>query len=72
MMMVMGGHILGGRVLSDWPGLDSGSLEQGEDLAVTIDYRDILSEIISKRLGNRGHLDYVFPDYTPNFRGIVI
>ena len=72
MMMVMGGHIDGGKVLSQWPGLDVPSLDLGLDLAVTIDYRDILSEIVSQRLGNAANLGYVFPGYTPNFQGITI
>ena len=46
-------------------------LYQGQDLQVTIDYRDILSEIVSRRLGNT-QLDVVFPGYTPTFRGAVV
>ena len=70
-MMVLGGHIAGGRVLGEWPGLDEDSLDEGENLAITTDYRDILSEIVARRLGNRDSLGYVFPDYQPNFRGIM-
>ena len=38
---------------------------------MTIDYRDILAEIGSRRLGNAA-LDVVFPGYTPTFRGAVV
>ncbi len=69
-MFVMGGHIAGGQVLTNWPGLQDGELYQGQDLQVTIDYRDILAEIVAKRLMNN-NLSYVFPDYTPTFRGVT-
>ncbi len=69
-MFVIGGTTSGGRVLSLWPGLNAGQLYQNQDLQVTIDYRDILSEILQKRLGN-DRLSLVFPDFTPTFRGVV-
>ncbi|MEZ0325767.1 MAG: DUF1501 domain-containing protein [Fimbriimonas sp.] len=70
-MLVMGGGILGGRVLAQWPGLHSADLFEAQDLAITIDYRDILAEIVSKRLSNAAKLAEVFPGYTPTFRGIT-
>ena len=66
---VMGGSVLGGRVVADWPGLRSDQLDGGADLAITIDYRDVLGEIIQKRLHNP-NLDQVFPTYSPGFRGL--
>ena len=69
-MLVMGPQITGGRVLTKWPGLQPEQLYQGQDLQVTIDHRDILAEIVSKRLGNP-NLDLVFPGYTPQFRGVT-
>ena len=68
-MLVLGGHIVGGQVLTQWPGLAPAMLGNG-DLPITIDYRDILSEIVQNRLGNT-NLDEVFPNYTPNFQGIT-
>ena len=41
------------------------------DLAVTIDYRDILAETVLRRLGNT-NLDLVFPGYTPTMRGVFV
>jgi uncharacterized protein (DUF1501 family) len=67
-MIVMGQKIAGGRVLTQWPGLTD--LYEGLDLKITIDYRDILAEIVQKRLGN-ANLAEVFPGYTPTFRGIT-
>lgn len=68
---VMGANIAGGRVLSQWPGLNRAVLEDGQDLRVTIDHRDILSEIVTERLGNP-NLSAIFPGYTPVPRGITI
>ncbi|MBK7403334.1 MAG: DUF1501 domain-containing protein [Phycisphaerales bacterium] len=70
-MMLMGRHIAGGRVLSQWPGLNPDLLYEGQDLAITIDYRDILAEIVQNRLAN-SDLPFVFPDFTPTFRGVTL
>lgn len=66
-MLVMGGHIAGGQVVAQWPGLSND--DQG-DLAITIDYRDILAEILQNRMGATD-LASVFPGYTPNFQGVT-
>lgn len=68
--LVMGNAVTGGRVLTNWPGLAPEQLHEGFDLEVTIDYRDILAEIVSERLG-ASDLSYIFPDYTPTFQGVV-
>ena len=68
-MFAMGKGIAGGRVLTNnWPGLARENLELGQDLKVTIDYRDILAEIVKNRLGNT-NLDFVFPTWVPTMRG---
>ncbi|HRK34009.1 MAG TPA: DUF1501 domain-containing protein [Candidatus Hydrogenedentes bacterium] len=69
-LICMGNHIDGGRVLANWPGLGDDELFQGQDLQITIDYRDILSEIVQNRLGNT-NLSAVFPEYTPIFHGVT-
>jgi len=60
-MFLMGGGVNGGRVYGDWPGLAEEALDRG-DLAVSTDYRTVLSEIVKKRLLN-GHLSEVFPNF---------
>ncbi len=71
-MFVMGPGIAGGRVLTNnWVPLARENLESGQDLKVTIDHRDILSEIVSRRLGNP-NLDVVFPSYVPTVRGVTL
>jgi hypothetical protein len=37
---------------------------------VTLDYRDILSEIVQNRLNNT-NLGFVFPAWTPTMRGVT-
>ena len=69
-MFVLGGNIRGGRVIADWPGLSKDDLEGPGDLRVTIDYRDILGEIVAERLQN-DHLAEVFPGRTLRRHGVV-
>ncbi|MCE9645812.1 MAG: DUF1501 domain-containing protein [Chloroflexi bacterium] len=64
MMMVMGGNVDGGKVHGRWPGLQEGQLIGPGDLAVTTDYRDVLSEILTRRLNNPA-TNEVFPEYQP-------
>lgn len=47
-MLLFGGGVRGGKVHGTWPGLSSGKLVDG-DLAVTTDYRGVLSEVIAAR-----------------------
>lgn len=68
-MFVMGPAVRGGRVLGDWPGIARDQLEDGQDLRVTTDTRDILAEIVERRLGNPNR-SIIFPNYVPSFRGV--
>ncbi len=61
-MFVMGGPVKGGKVYTRWPGISEDKLHEGRDLAVTTDYRSVLSEILSKHLGNPD-LSKVFPGF---------
>lgn len=61
-MLVLGGNVVGG-FHGNWPGLAPGQLTDGTDLAVTTDYRQVLSEILTERMGNT-QLDTIFPGYT--------
>ena len=61
-MFVMGGNVNGGQVYGAWPGLQNNQLYDNADLAVTTDYRQVLSEIVVKRLANP-NLDVVFPTF---------
>lgn len=73
MMLALGGGIAGGRVLTDWPGLNDGQLYENQDLEITIDYRDVLVEILERRVGNP-NWRAVFPDssYRPKAHGVTV
>jgi uncharacterized protein (DUF1501 family) len=66
---LMGGGIHGGRVLARWPGLAADRLEGPGDLPVTTDYRDLLAEVVARRLRNPDWAQ-VFPDYRATFQGL--
>lgn len=70
MMMVLGGGINGSQVFAQWPGLHDEQLVGPGDLAITTDYRDILGEILHKRLNNPLVAE-IFPNYSVNELGIA-
>jgi len=59
-MFVLGGAVKGGKVYGRWPGLANEQLNEGRDLSVTTDFRQVLGEAAAKTLGAR-NLDIVFP-----------
>lgn len=67
---VLGGNVVGGKVHGQWPGLAAKDLDPIGDLRVTTDYRDLLSEVLQKRMGNP-HVAEVFPEYTTRPVGII-
>ncbi len=64
-MFVLGGAVRGGRVYGKWPGLAPEHLYEGRDLAVTTDFRDVLSELIARQMSNHD-LAAVFPRFRPS------
>jgi uncharacterized protein (DUF1501 family) len=70
-LFAMGQGIAGGRVITkNWQPLARQNLEAGQDLKVTIDYKDVLSEIVQNRLANP-NLAFVFPTWTPTMLGVT-
>jgi len=61
-MFVVGGNIAGGSIYGKWPGLEKEQLYEGRDLAITTDYRHVVSELIAGHLG-RGDTSGVFPGF---------
>ena len=59
-MFVLGGGVRGGKVYGQWPGLDDAQLNEGRDLAVTTDFRQVLGEAAYSTLGTRD-LASIFP-----------
>jgi uncharacterized protein (DUF1501 family) len=62
-MLALGASVNGGQVYGSIPGLDTAQLYQGTDVAVTTDYRRIVSEALIRRMGNP-NIYYVFPGYS--------
>jgi len=56
---------------NNWVPLARENLESQQDLRVTIDHRDILAEIVTRRLGNP-NLGVIFPSYVPTVRGVTL
>jgi len=59
-MFVLGGQVKGGKVYGRWPGLANHQLNEGRDLAVTTDFRQVLGEAVTRTLG-ANNLELVFP-----------
>jgi uncharacterized protein (DUF1501 family) len=66
-MFLLGGDLNGGKVHGKWPGLSQGQLYEGRDLALTTDFRTVLSELLSRHMGNAA-LSTVFPGFSVNAR----
>ncbi|MGQ0626511.1 MAG: DUF1501 domain-containing protein [Phycisphaerales bacterium] len=71
LMMALGSAVDGGRVITNWPGISGALPATNQDLGITIDYRDILSEIIVKRLGNGANLATIFPGFNYTDRHVI-
>jgi uncharacterized protein (DUF1501 family) len=72
-MFVIGNTVKGGKVYGDFKGLKDDQLNEGRDLALTTDFRDVFAEAASRHLGNKG-LDKIFPGYQTSpskFRGYL-
>jgi uncharacterized protein (DUF1501 family) len=66
-MMLMGGPVKGRKVYGRWPGLTRDQRFDGRDLAVTTDFRDVFSEVVTAHLGlTKDALTRVFPGHTAN------
>jgi len=59
-MFVLGGQVKGGKVYGRWPGLENEKLNEGRDLALTTDFRQVLGEVVTQTLGAE-NLELVFP-----------
>ncbi len=68
--LALGGGVQGG-VKGRWSGLADGVLDQG-DVPGLNDYRDVLSELVMKRVGlSPGQLQSVFPGWRPTSLGVM-
>ena len=74
-MLLIGGAVKGGRVYGKWPGLRPDQREDGRDLAITTDFRDVFGEVVTRHLGvGVSAATRVFPGYgvqPSRFRGVL-
>lgn len=61
-MFVLGPQAKGGRMVGRWPGLSNEALEEGADLAVVTDYRDVLTELLTGHM-QMADVGQVFPGH---------
>lgn len=72
-MFIIGNEVKGGKVYGNWAGLKQNQLNEGRDLAVTTDYRDVFAEVAYKYMGSKD-LAKMFPGYSTspaNFKGFL-
>jgi uncharacterized protein (DUF1501 family) len=50
-MWIIGGKVQGGKVYGQWPGLSGNNLYEGRDLAVTTDFREIITLALEAQFG---------------------
>jgi uncharacterized protein (DUF1501 family) len=65
-MMLIGGPVKGGRAYGRWPGLRREQRFEGRDLAITTDFRDVFSEVVTRHLGaGADAVQRIFPGHKP-------
>jgi uncharacterized protein (DUF1501 family) len=72
-LFVAGGPVKGGKVYGKWPGLAVEQLNEGRDLALTTDFRDVFAEVAVRHMG-AANANTIFPGFTSslaNFRGFI-
>jgi uncharacterized protein (DUF1501 family) len=67
LMWLLGGQIRGGKVYGQWPGLEESRLFEGRDLAITTDFRDVLSAVLQTHLHiSDDRVQQIFPGFVPS------
>lgn len=64
LMLALGNGVNGGQLHGSFPGLDDASLFEGQDLAVSTDFRQVLAEAVVRRMGlPSSALEAIFPGF---------
>jgi uncharacterized protein (DUF1501 family) len=70
-MMLAGGGVRGGIVHGRWPGLRDDARFESRDLAVTTDFRDVLTEVVRHHLGiDANGVGRIFPGHVATRVGL--
>ncbi|MBB3213376.1 uncharacterized protein (DUF1501 family) [Herbaspirillum sp. Sphag1AN] len=68
---LLGGNVRGGTIYGQWPGLNKAALNEGRDLAITTDFRAVMSTLAEKHLRIRDSaLEKIFPQYTTGLQHV--
>ncbi len=65
----LAGKSVNGGIHGEWPGLESDQLLRGRYLDFSIDYRDIMGDVLMHHLGN-DRLDYLLPKHNYSSLGL--
>ena len=64
-MWLLGGNVRGGTIYGQWPGLNKNALYEGRDLAITTDFRAVLTTLAEQHLRMPDNvLQQIFPQYS--------
>lgn len=65
-MWIFGGSLRGGQVYGQWPGLSKSERYEGRDLAITTDFRSVVSTVLLSQFGvKENQVSGIFPGYQP-------
>jgi uncharacterized protein (DUF1501 family) len=74
-MWAAGGHVNGGKIYGEWPGISGGELYEGRDLAITTDFRQVISAVLEEQFGlTETQLNKVLPNrprVNQELRGLI-
>lgn len=71
LMWVLGGRIAGGKIYGEWPTLDRDQLFEQRDLPVLIDYRQVISTVLTQHFQlSDAELSFIFPEPWQAVRGL--
>ncbi|ERT06778.1 hypothetical protein M595_3215 [Lyngbya aestuarii BL J] len=65
-MWILNGSVRGGQVYGQWPGLSESERYEGRDLAITTDFREVVSTVLLNQFQVKpNQIDRIFPGYKP-------
>lgn len=70
-LWLLGGNVAGGKVYGEWPTLDREHLFEQRDIPVLIDYRQVISQILTRQFSlSDNALNQIFPETWQSVAGL--
>ena len=70
-MWVAGGNVGGGKIYGQWPGISGNELYEGRDLAITTDFRQVISAVLEAQFSlTSTQLNKVIPNAPTESQGL--